>query len=236
MMIFNKKNKNEETVNTNEIKKFMEKNVKKKKNRFKLFFILFLIIFIFVTFFYLFFLKTNADKIIELRKEIEIKNEIIKNNDDILKKKENELGYFYFKDFYYTTIDDKMSKILFYIWKYSKINNVDPFHILLIMSVESAFNPNARSNKDAYGLMQIHYVSWKGKYNIKSPEELYDEEFNIKLGCEIFRHYMDKMDDDFGRALFLYNTGNLRYLTNYANDYLNQVQNNKFFQPKEWTK
>jgi len=221
-----------------DVKNFIEmskksKGSKKRVNKYFKYvvFVILTIIFILIVFFQM----DRADGVLisELKHELEIKQKMINRIFFRLEKKKEELKYFYFKDFYYSVTDKKMTDILFLIWKYSKINKINPYHVLLIMSVESGFNPRARSNMGAYGLMQVHYVTWKVKYDIKNPEDLYNVEFNIRLGCEIFKHYLGKADNDFGRAGFLYNTGRLGFLDKYENDYILQIQRNKFYQGME---
>ena len=42
-----------------------------------------------------------------------------------------------------------------YVTKYSEEYNLDPYFVLSVMKAESNFNPNAKSNRNALGLMQI---------------------------------------------------------------------------------
>lgn len=96
--------------------------------------------------------------------------------------------------------------------KYSKEYDVDPFIIYAIIRVESKFNPYAKSNKGAMGLMQI--TPQTGKYiaellNTDNYEEskLYNTDLNIQFGA----FYFSKLYNDFNRdvdcALAAYNGG-----------------------------
>ena len=42
-----------------------------------------------------------------------------------------------------------------YVMKYSEEYNLDPYFVLSVMKAESNFDPNAKSNRNAVGLMQI---------------------------------------------------------------------------------
>ncbi|GAA0077612.1 lytic transglycosylase domain-containing protein [Clostridium sp. CTA-5] len=75
-----------------------------------------------------------------------------------------------------------------YVDKYSKEYDLDPFFVLAVMKTESNFDKNARSNKEALGLMQItietgEWAADKMNLNDFSKERLFDEEYNIKMGC-----------------------------------------------------
>lgn len=230
-----KKTRKKRTIDVPDVKNFIEKskepeNRNDKYKKYLTYVILFILIVIFIFVIFLQINKSNRNQILQLKSDIEVYRKMINERNKNLKEKKNELEYFYFKDFYYTVTDAKMSQILFLIWKYSAINEINPYHVLSIMSVESAFNPKAVSNMGAYGLMQVHYVSWKIKYNLKKPEELFDIERNIKIGCEIFKLYMDEANGNFGQAAFLYNTGNLGHLEKHRKYVYNVlVLQNKFY-------
>lgn len=170
--------------------------------------------------------------IAEKNNQIELMN---KNNDELRKmssnqkkvisNKDKELSFYYFKDFYHSCSDIEIEKILGLIWKYSNVNKVNPYIMLSIASVESNFNQFARSHMGAYGLMQIHYVSWKQKYNIKNPDKLFDIEFNIRLGCEIFKKYLDLCNQDVPRALLMYNSGK-KFMNK---EYIQLISRNKYY-------
>ncbi len=46
-------------------------------------------------------------------------------------------------------------KYMNYVEKYSKEYNLDPYFVMAVMKAESNFDEDAKSNKDARGLMQI---------------------------------------------------------------------------------
>jgi len=84
------------------------------------------------------------------------------------------------------------------IIKYSKLYNLDPYLVSAIINVESRYNSNAKSHKDARGLMQITPSTGKWgaeKIGIKNYNEymLYDIETNIRIGC----WYLDNLKQEF---------------------------------------
>lgn len=98
-----------------------------------------------------------------------------------------------------------------YVDKYSKEYDLDPLFVLAVMKTESNFDQEAKSHKNARGLMQITPDTGKwicekmnlGEYN---EEMLYDEETNIKMGC----WYLDDLRKQFGNldlAVIAYNAG-----------------------------
>lgn len=89
-------------------------------------------------------------------------------------------------------VDPGLAKIMAdAVDKYSEEYKLPRKLIVSIMRKESFFNPFARSNKGAMGLMQvmpdIHKERWEGR----EKSELYHVSLNIKLGCNIFRDYLD---------------------------------------------
>lgn len=82
--------------------------------------------------------------------------------------------------------------------KYSAQYDLDQNLVYSLIKVESKFNPYAKSQKGAVGLMQItsgtgKYISSLLKEKSYSDERLYDAETNIKYGC----YYMSKLLKDF---------------------------------------
>lgn len=71
-----------------------------------------------------------------------------------------------------------------------------------IVHVESGFNPAAISNRNARGLMQVHWPTWKRYFS--SPEEAHDLHRNLAIGTGILRLYMRQSNNDLRRALYKY--------------------------------
>ena len=99
------------------------------------------------------------------------------------------------KRFYPVYYEEKVSK-------YSQKYDLDPYLIYSLIKVESKFNPSAKSNKGALGLMQItpstgaYIAELIGDSDFKK-EMLYNPEVNIKYGC----FYLAKLFDDFNGNL-----------------------------------
>lgn len=94
--------------------------------------------------------------------------------------------------------------------------------ILAVVSVESSFDPEAKSklSKDpAIGLMQVRPGVWK-----LDPAEVRDIEKNIKHGSRILADYYKRFNDK-RKALMAYNAGPTGMKTSsYAPEYANKVE------------
>jgi len=71
-----------------------------------------------------------------------------------------------------------------------------------IIRVESAFNPAAVSDKNARGLMQVHWPTWKQYFS--SPEQVHDLTRNLSVGSGILRLYMRQSNNNLRLALYKY--------------------------------
>lgn len=115
------------------------------------------------------------------------------------------VGYFYARD---TLFPNKYNS---YIEEYSKEFGVDPILVKGVIRTESDFRPDALSNQNAKGLMQITNSTGEwiaGKLGIKdfTPSMLYNPEINIEFGC----WYLKYLEDEFGNtdsAIAAYNAG-----------------------------
>ncbi|MDD3840618.1 MAG: lytic transglycosylase domain-containing protein [Clostridia bacterium] len=114
------------------------------------------------------------------------------------------------------------------IFKYSDKYEIDPYLVASIISVESNFDPNARSHKDALGLMQITsptaiWIAHKIDYKQFSEKMLFDPEINIMFGCWYIDNLREEFGDNLRNILAAYNggRGNVnKWLSdkNYSND------------------
>jgi soluble lytic murein transglycosylase len=98
--------------------------------------------------------------------------------------------------------------------KSSSENALDPYLVASLIRQESAFNPNAVSNKNAVGLMQLLPKVGKGvakqeKIKHFSPTQLFTPSMNLQLGTRYFRSMVDKFGA-FEYALAAYNAGSDR--------------------------
>jgi len=77
-----------------------------------------------------------------------------------------------------------------------------------LMQVESHFDPNAQSHKDAYGLMQVRYpTALELDPTLRSFWQLFEPERNIRLGARYFRKLLDRYNGDYRMAALAYNRG-----------------------------
>ena len=97
------------------------------------------------------------------------------------------------------------------ITNYAEKYNLDKYLVMGIISAESGFKTDAKSNKDAFGLMQLKddTALWcvenldvdVNAENIRSPEA------NIQLGCAYMRYLIDYFDGNTYNAIAAYNAG-----------------------------
>lgn len=117
-------------------------------------------------------------------------------------------------------IPQKIQKIIYtkeyteQVEKYSKEYNVDTNLVYAVIKAESNFKPNAKSNKNAIGLMQLMEDTAKDlvkRVDLKIKEEeikgkLYDVDININLGTK----YLSILLERYGNieiAVTAYNAG-----------------------------
>ncbi len=113
-------------------------------------------------------------------------------------------------------LDKHMAKeIVHNILEESHQKNIDPILIAALIWVESRFDPFAKSNKDAIGLMQIRYKVWKKEPALldngaRKEGSLYWIDINIKSGISIFNEYYEYAEFDVIKTLYRYNTGSTK--------------------------
>jgi hypothetical protein len=74
--------------------------------------------------------------------------------------------------------------------------------IMGVVQVESGYNPLAVSPKNARGLMQVHYPTWKGYFS--SQREVHNMEKNLLMGTAILYRYYIENGYDIRKALHRY--------------------------------
>lgn len=117
------------------------------------------------------------------------------------------------------------------IKKYADEFEVDPYLVAAVISVESGFDHEARSHRDARGLMQIGETTgeWAaekleiGNYN---QDMLYDPDLNIRIGSWYLNNLSKEFDGNMPVVLAAYNggSGNVnKWLSdpNYSKDGIN---------------
>ena len=94
-----------------------------------------------------------------------------------------------------------------YVDIYSKQYNLDPLFVLSVIKTESKFD-----DKNAVGLMQItvetgEWAADKMGYATFSKDDLYDEQYNIKMGCWYLRWLGDMFENNRDLMIAAYNAG-----------------------------
>lgn len=108
------------------------------------------------------------------------------------------------------------------ITQYSKIYNNDPFLVAAIIKVESGYNKDAISIKDARGLMQIGPTTgrWAADtLNVENFQEemLFEPQVNIRFGNWYLRQLKNQFNDNLDLVLAAYNAGSGN-VTNWLKD------------------
>lgn len=89
-----------------------------------------------------------------------------------------------------------------------KRHNLDAEFMIKLMYVESNYDPKARSNKGAYGLMQLQYPTAKDvDSTLVSYWQLFEPERNIVVGVKYFKQLLDYYGGDYKKAAIAYNRG-----------------------------
>ena len=89
--------------------------------------------------------------------------------------------------------------------------DLDKFLVMGIISAESGFDPDARSNKDAHGLMQLRdeTAMWCVE-NLEldmEKEDIHKPENNIMIGCAYMKYLTDLYGGNVSTAIAAYNAG-----------------------------
>ena len=94
-------------------------------------------------------------------------------------------------------------KLLEHVYQESRRVALPPELVLAVIHTESNFDRFAISRSGARGLMQI-MPFWLDEIG-RNEDNLFTVETNLRFGCTILRHYLDKESGDIGRALARYN-------------------------------
>lgn len=90
------------------------------------------------------------------------------------------------------------------VWYESKRKGLDPTLILGLIQVESAFRKYAISRVGARGYMQV-MPFWARLIGDGDVSRLFHMQTNLRFGCVILRHYLDRERGDQFMALGRYN-------------------------------
>lgn len=106
----------------------------------------------------------------------------------------------------------------------AKRADLPPELVLSVIHVESLFNRWAISSVGAQGLMQI-MPFWLKEIG-REGDSLFDIKTNLRFGCTILRHYLDKEKGNLTRALARYNGSLGRF--KYPNKVFDRLQTRWF--------
>jgi soluble lytic murein transglycosylase-like protein len=90
------------------------------------------------------------------------------------------------------------------VWYESKRAGLDPSLVLGLVQVESGFKKYAISSVGARGYMQV-MPFWARVIGDGDASRLFHMQTNLRFGCVIFRHYLDRERGDLFMALGRYN-------------------------------
>ncbi len=90
------------------------------------------------------------------------------------------------------------------LWYESKRAGLEPSLVLGLVQVESAFRKYAISSVGARGYMQV-MPFWARLIGDGNPSRLFHLQTNLRFGCVIMRHYLDREKGDLFLALGRYN-------------------------------
>ena len=100
--------------------------------------------------------------------------------------------------------DNERKEFLQTVWYESKRAGLDPGLVLGLIQVESAFRKFAISSVGARGYMQV-MPFWTRLIGNGDPSSLFHMQTNLRFGCVILRHYLDREKGDLFMALGRYN-------------------------------
>lgn len=83
---------------------------------------------------------------------------------------------------------------------------LSPALALAVAHVESDFDPRAKSNKGARGVMQIMPATARGEYGIH-PKRLWDPRLNVRMGLHFLAGLIERYQGRVDLALSHYNGG-----------------------------
>lgn len=103
----------------------------------------------------------------------------------------------------YVKDHEERLRILKEVHRAAKRVDIAPEFILAVIQIESHFDRYAVSSVGAQGMMQV-MPFWKKEIG-RETDNLIDMKTNLKYGCTILKHYLDKENGDWKGALARYN-------------------------------
>jgi len=102
-------------------------------------------------------------------------------------------------------IDDPEERlyILRHVHREARRADLEPELVLAVIQIESAFDPYAVSVVGAQGMMQV-MPFWKNEIG-RPDDNLIDMKTNLRYGCTILKHYLDREKGGLANALARYN-------------------------------
>lgn len=98
---------------------------------------------------------------------------------------------------------DQRLRILKEVHHAAKFADIPPEFVLAVIQIESHFDRFAISSAGARGMMQV-MPFWKKEIGRES-DSLIDLRTNLRYGCTILKHYLDRAKGDWKEALARYN-------------------------------
>ena len=99
---------------------------------------------------------------------------------------------------------DERLQILRTVHQEATRSNIAPELVLAVIDVECNFDRFAISSSSALGLMQV-MPFWVDELGGGSQSELLNVRYNLLLGCQILKYYLDMENGELVRALGRYN-------------------------------
>lgn len=142
--------------------------------------------------------------------EIPVPIIILDENSTDVKQEDNNKTFTYFKNVLAKDIEEQEAKdILYSIVTISEKYEIDYRVILALIYTESNFNANIKhKHSKVVGIGGIHTGVWakplKEAGIIDKAKDLNDTDTNIEATCFIFKHYLEKSNDNILSALHSY--------------------------------
>lgn len=106
--------------------------------------------------------------------------------------------------YYDVPLSDSLQR---YIYEVCADEDVPVALVLAMIEHESRFNPEVVSATDDYGLMQINVINHEWLEEDYRCADMLNPYQNVFCGIKIIGNYLEKYEDDYGKALMAYNMG-----------------------------